>query len=240
MRPFQVNHRDALAHGVLACVELPGSGEPVPEAVLQRLHPEEREVAQTLRGFRQESFVGGRLAAAAALEMLGHPPAPVGLGPRGEPQPPEAVTLSITHKRHVAAALAARSLHGVIGVDLEDLDPPREGIGTKVLSPAELEVVAALPPERQWTATVTRFALKEAIYKALAPRLGRYIGFEEALLRVGMDGRAEVELQLDPPGPPVTLDARYGWLGQGVLATVRATWITPAEGPVPSPAAESS
>jgi 4'-phosphopantetheinyl transferase EntD len=222
---------------VLACVELPGSGEPVPEAVLDRLHPEERRVAEGLRGYRQESFVGGRLAAAAALDMLGHPPAPVGLGARGEPVSPQGVTLSITHKRHIAAALAARALHGVVGVDLEDLAPPREGIGKKVLSPSEQAVVEALPPERRWTATVTRFAIKEAIYKALAPRLGRYIGFEEALLIVGMDGQAEVELRLDPPGPPVAIDARYGWLGEGVLATVRATWAPAAPNPSPGPVA---
>lgn len=224
VRPFVVSHRDALAHGVIAGVGLPGTGEPVPEAVLARLHDDERALARGMRGYRQESFVGGRLAAAAALELLGHGPAAVGIGARGEPLAPPGVTLSITHKRHHAVAIAARADHGDVGIDLEDLKPERMGIASRVLRADELAAVEALPRDRQWTATVTRFALKEAVYKALAPRVQRFIGFEEAELDVGMDGRASVRLFLDPPGPPVHLDARYAWLAGGVLATVRAEW----------------
>ena len=188
------------------------------------LPPVEREVAESMRGFRQESYVGGRLAAGAALGLLGLPRTPITMGPRGEPIPPRGVSLSISHKRHMAVALAARCDHGVVGVDLEDLEPSRMAIASRILQPCELEEVLALPEERQWTATVVRFAIKEAIYKALAPRLGRYMGFDEAIVVVDMDGTAEVTMSLTEGTPPVSIEARYGWLFGAVLATVRAKW----------------
>jgi phosphopantetheine--protein transferase-like protein len=224
VKHFQVEIKDALPHGVLAGVSLPGTGAAVPDEVLSRLHADEVATAASLRAFRQESFVGGRLAAQAALRFLGLRPGPVHQGPRGEPVAPEGLTLSISHKRHLAVALVARADHGTIGVDLEDLAPAREGIGQRILTPAELTLVEALPPERQWTATVLRFALKEAIYKALAPHLQRYIDFSEAELRLRTDGTASVSLNLREGPAPAAIDARYTWLDDAVLGTARARW----------------
>jgi len=224
VKHFQVEIKDALPHGVLAGVSLPGTGGPVPVDILERLHPDERGTAAALRAFRQESFVGGRLAAQAALRALGLRPGSVGQGPRGEPVPPEGLTLSISHKRHLAVALVARAEHGTIGVDLEDLRPAREGIAQRILTPVEQALVDALPAERQWTATVLRFALKEAIYKALAPRLQRYIDFAEAELRLRTDGSALVSLNLREGTPPAHIEARYTWLDDAVIGTARARW----------------
>jgi len=221
---YTIVHKDALPHGIVAGASLPGSADPVPADVLAMLDPQERALAEAMRGFRQSEFVGGRLAARAAMGALGRGRGPILAGPRGAPLAPAGVALSISHKRHLAVAVAARAEFGTLGVDLEDLTPRRQGIAERVLVPAELEAVAALEEDRQWTATVLRFAIKEAIYKALAPRLKRFIGFDEACVEPDPDGTAAVTLSLTSGPTPRQVDARFAWLGDAVLATVRAQW----------------
>lgn len=221
---YQITIKNALCHGVIAAVALPGDGAAVPGVVLDLLHPDERTLAEGMRGFRQSSFVGGRLAARAAMQGIGRAPAPVLRDPHGAPIGPDGLAVSITHKTHLAVAIVARASLGTLGLDLEDLVPPRPGIAAKVLRPEELEAVEALPDDRQWTGTVVRFAIKEAIYKALAPRHRRYIGFDEASVVPGVNGDAEVTLHLAEGPEPTSLEARYTWLDSAVLATVRATW----------------
>lgn len=224
MTTFQIVHKDAIPHGIVAGASLPGIADPVPEDVLTRLHPDERAVAETLRGFRQAEFVGGRLAAREAMQALGRRTGPVLRGGRGEPLAPPGVTLSISHKRHLAVAVAARAEFGDLGADLEDLLPEREGIAERVLVAEELEALQALEEDRRWTSTVLRFSVKEAIYKALAPRLQRFIGFEEAVVHPHTDGTAAVTLRLQSGTPPSFLEARFAWLEHSVLATVRVRW----------------
>jgi 4'-phosphopantetheinyl transferase EntD len=96
-----------------------------------------------------------------------------------------------------------------------------------VLTPSEVEVVEALPEARRWTATLLRFSIKEAIYKALAPRLQRYIDFQEAEVTPATDGRASVRLLLKEGPLPADIEARYSWLEAAVLSTVRARWNAP-------------
>lgn len=229
-RPYEVAYRDALAHGVVAGVVLPGDGAPVPAWALARLHPEELEIAKELRAFRQSAFVGGRLAARAALDGLGLGAGPVLVEGRGAPVGPVGVSLSISHKSHLAVAIAARADLGALGVDLEELGRPRPHVGRVVLTPAEQELVARLPEDRRWVATLLRFSIKEAVYKALAPRLQRYIGFEEAEVAIRLDGTATVTLSLTSGEVPSSVDVRYHWLDGGVLSTVRARWVEPTYG----------
>jgi 4'-phosphopantetheinyl transferase EntD len=227
-KPYDVVYRDALAHGVVAGVVLPGDGAPVPAWALARLPPEEQEVARGLRNFRQCAYVGGRLAAHAALDGLGLAQGPVLTDARGAPLGPTGVSLSISHKSHLAIAIAARADLGVLGVDLEELGRARPHVAKVVLTPGELEVVGRLPPERRWVATLLRFSIKEAIYKALAPRLQRYIGFEEAEVTLRLDGTASVTLNLTQGEAPTSLDVRYHWLDGGFLSSVRARWGEPS------------
>lgn len=223
-RPYEVAYRDALPHGVVAGVVLPGDGAEVPAWALAQLHPEEREIAASLRAFRQSAFVGGRLACRAALEALGAPACPILMEGRGAPRPPAGVSVSISHKSHLAVAIAARADLGQLGVDLEELGPARPQVSRVVLTPAELEVVGRLPEDRRWIATLLRFSIKEAVYKAIAPRLQRYVGFDEADVAIRVDGTASVLLQLSCGTPAPALEARYAWLDGGVLSTVRARW----------------
>lgn len=227
VKPYTVVYKDALNHGVVLGVSLPEERAPVPPHVLEQLHPDERAFAASLRGFRQVHWVGGRLAAHAAFQLLGHGGPPVLTDPWGAPTSRHGLSISISHKKHLAVALVARDDHGSLGVDLEDLLPERSGIAERILRPAELAAVALLPPERRWTATVLRFSIKEAIYKALAPRQRRYIDFQEAEVTPNIDGTADVQMFLEAGPHPVAIEARYNWLYRSVLSTVRAHWSHP-------------
>lgn len=211
-------------YGLLVGFSLPGTPDAVPEEVLERLHPAEREQALTQRGYRQPEWVGGRLAANAAIRLLGLQPGPILSDPRGAPLPSPGARVSISHKRSLVVALAARAENGDIGVDLEDLSPARPDVASAVLTAAEQAAVDMLPEDRRWTAILLRFSLKEALYKAVAPRVQRMIGFEEADVALHPDGSADLTLRLRPTEPPPRLEGRYHWMNGRVLAMVRARW----------------
>ena len=224
MNHYSTIYKDALPHGVVVGVALPVDGDAPDDKVLEGLHPDERSSASNHRAFRLSSFVGGRLAAHGAIQGLGGPFTAIGTGPRGAPLPPPGISLSITHKKHLAVAIAARSELGDLGLDLECLEPERPGVASKILRPEEVERIERLPEDRRWTATVVRFSIKEAIYKALAPRLQRYIGFEEAAVALHTDGHAEVTLHLASGPVPSEIHARFTWMDRAVLSTVRVRW----------------
>ena len=224
VKPFSIIHKDAVQHGIVLGVALPDSSAAVPDHVLEQLHPEERAYAIDLRGFRQVHWVGGRLAARGALQILGCGGPPILTDPWGAPTSRQDLSISISHKRHMAVALVARHEHGSLGVDLEDLSPVREGIEGRVLRPEEIQEVQSLSASRRWISTLIRFSIKEAIYKALAPRHRRYIGFQEAAVFPDLDGTAKVTLHLESGPSPKKLEARYVWLRRSVLSTVRAKW----------------
>jgi enterobactin synthetase component D len=155
---------------------------------------------------------------------LGGPFTGIGTNEHGAPCPPPGIALSITHKKHLAVAIAARSELGDLGVDLECLEPERPGIANKILRPEEEQRIGLLPEDRRWTATIVRFSIKEAIYKALAPRLQRYIGFDEAAVALRTDGCADIRLHLQNGPEPSLIEGRFVWLDRAVLSTVRVRW----------------
>lgn len=218
--PFRTAFVVALPHGIAAGVFLPGTPDPVPDAVLERLHPGEQAHARSLGGFRQPEFVAGRLAFAELFPELGVLPAPVLPNVHGAPELPQGVVGSITHKRDIAIAMVARGGPG-LGIDLEETDRLRPGVAERVLRPEELAAVEALAEDRRWTDTVVRFSVKEAVYKALHPYLQRYIGFGEVAVWPSPDGIDRVEARLRPDEGPFRFEARHYWMDTRVFATVR-------------------
>jgi 4'-phosphopantetheinyl transferase EntD len=219
----------ALPHGIAAGVHLPPHPEPVPKEVLARLHPDERSHAQTLGGFRQVQFVGGRLALGELFPELGLRRSPVLTNPHGAPDLPAGVAGSVTHKNDLAIAMIARGSPG-LGIDLEETDRDRPGVASRVLRPEELAAVEALSPDRRWRDTAIRFSVKESIYKALHPFLLRYIGFGEVAVWPSPDGIDRVEAFLAGGESGFVFDARHYWVESRVLSTVR---VRPIARPVP-------
>ena len=221
---FSTAFTRGVPHGVIAAIHLPEPFGEIPSAVLHRLHADERDYAAQLDGHRKVQWIGGRLAAHHAVRALGKDMGALLSDAQGAPIPPKGLEISISHKAELAVAIASKNGHGTIGIDLEILGRDRRHIAEKILRPEELEIVSNLPDEHQWGATLIRFAVKEATYKALAPRLNRYIAFQEASIGVIKDGTAHMNLHLETTDGPKSIEARYEWMPEGLIATVRARW----------------
>jgi enterobactin synthetase component D len=224
--------------GVVAGVRLPVEKAPVPEEVLARLLDDEQRVARSLEGFRQQEWVGARLAWHAAAKRYGVPAHALLSGDERQPLGPPGVSVSLTHKRDLAIALVGAAEHGALGVDLEGEGRERMRVAERVLRAEELEVVQREPLSRQWLGVMVRFAVKEAVYKAVHPTLRRYVGFDEARVEVELGAvrssdevvdfttveavtRPTVTLFITPP-PFLECVAEHA--GGRVLAAVRARW----------------
>ncbi|MCB9685120.1 MAG: 4'-phosphopantetheinyl transferase superfamily protein [Alphaproteobacteria bacterium] len=221
MKPFDVAFHHATPHGVMSAIHIPDSPDPVPEEVLARLPAEEAAHARTLKGYRQPSFVGGRLALRRACEQLGHQVPPILPDARGTPVLPGTLSGSVSHKRDLAIGMVGSSVHGTLGVDLEDYGPARLGIADSVLRPEELSAIAPLPDARRWIAILVRFSLKESVYKALDPHVRRYVGFHEAFVEPDLQGGARIALHLANAEGPFTAEGRYDWLHGRLVTSVR-------------------
>jgi enterobactin synthetase component D len=213
---FSIAWTRQVRFGALAAVPLPAGTEPVEASVLARLEPEERAFALSEHGRRQIEIVGGRLAARAAAG--GSWPALLP-GPEREPLPPARWSVSISHKNDLALALVGRAADGTLGIDLEGDARERIAIAERVCRPEEFAEVQALPETERWKNVLVRFAVKEAVYKAVYPHVRHFFGFQAA--RVNSAG--EVTLFLPPEDPSVRLETELEWLSpQRVLAMVRA------------------
>lgn len=221
MRPYEIAFHHATPHGVLAGVHIPDSPEPVPESVLSKLPSEEAELARTLRAYRQVAFVGGRLALRRACAQLSADPPPILPDERGAPTLPEHLTGSISHKRTLAIGMVGQAHNGTLGVDLEEYEPARPRIASSVLTEPELAQIEEMPEERRWISLLTRFSIKESIYKAVDPYVRRYVGFHEAQVEPELGGSAQVTLNLEHGEGPFHVDARYEWLRGKLLTSVR-------------------
>lgn len=221
MSAYNIAFQYATPHGVFTTVHIPDSPDPVPERVLDKLPSEEAEFARTLRAYRQVSFVGGRIALRHAAAQLGLDPPPILPDGRGAPALPASIAGSISHKRTMAVGMVGQARNGTLGVDLEDYAPARLSIAGSVLTPEELTVVEALPEDRRWISLLTRFSIKESVYKAIDPYVHRYVGFHEAIVEPDLEGSARVTLRLEKQEGPFRVDARYRWLHGQLLTSVR-------------------
>jgi len=199
--------RLALGHGACVVVELAD-----PEAALVRLPAIEQARARTLAPLRRDGYVAGRTALHLALAASADPGAPIGSDDRGAPILPAGWVGSVSHKGARAAALISPAGQGHVGVDLELAAPPRQDIARRILTPRE---AAALPDRGR--AVTLRFAIKEAIYKAIDPYVRRYVGFTEVELDLAGDAVA-VTTAL-----PFAIEATWREHAGHWLATARAT-----------------
>lgn len=198
-------------------------GDEVPDGDVG-LHPgEEAAVARAVPARRRE-FVVARSCARQALRRLGAPAGAIPSGRAGEPLWPAGVVGSITHCTGFAAAAVGwrRSLL-TVGVDAEPNQPLPEGVLTLAASPAEiahLETLDATDPRVHWGRLL--FCAKEALYKAWYPVRQRWLGFEDADVRLSPDGSFRVRLLLPPPaaGPLARCHGRWALDGDLLLAAL--------------------
>jgi enterobactin synthetase component D len=191
-------------HGRCVIVEL---GDPI--AALAALPDAERAHATTLGEIRRRDYIAGRGALHLALDDFA---TPILADDRGAPVLPVGWVGSVSHKGVRAAALIAPAGAGWVGVDLELAAAPRQDIARRILTPHEQSKL----PDRGRAVTL-RFAIKEAIYKAIDPFVRRYVGFTEVELELG-EHACTVTSAL-----PLAIEASWRELDGHWLATARAT-----------------
>lgn len=146
---------------------------------MAEIDPSEQVLVKNAVLRRRAEFSTGRLLASLALAELGLPPQPIARGPMNEPVWPEGVTGSITHTQEICmVALAANSEIQGIGIDLESRREEFKDIGRMILRPDEQSPTnAGIAPEIDSVRLV--FSAKEALYKAVSARIGRFVDFQE-------------------------------------------------------------
>lgn len=219
--------RTETSHGLLVAFALPAAHDPLGQALWAGVPEAERGLAARFAPRRRMTFAGGRYALRAALAGVGCPDAgPILHTPRGAPAVPAGYLGSISHKDTVACAIAEARGAGFIGVDVEVVGLPSAKIMHLVLTDREMAHVRSLDGEAGLLDLALRWSLKEALYKALDPYVGRYVGFQEVEAWPGPDGGARLELALVKEadrGASFAVDGR--WLREGdlVYALVRVT-----------------
>ncbi|ELX07968.1 putative 4'-phosphopantetheinyl transferase [Janthinobacterium sp. HH01] len=147
---------------------------------------------------RKAEFLAGRLAARMALGAIGLPDMQVATRADRAPVWPAQVVGSISHAAGEAwCCVAPATQVEALGIDLEQDVRPQvaQEIAPSIVSPAELRVLRGLElsPERCLTLA---FSMKESLYKALYPQVGRFFDFSEVEI-VGVDtARQQITLCL--------------------------------------------
>lgn len=146
---------------------------------------------------RRAEFLAGRMLAAQALARIGQGGQAIGRGNRGEPLWPAGVQGSLSHSHGTVGAWVGVDGAG-LGLDIELLadDRAARAIRHSVLTDADRAHLGADPDAALCTAV---FSAKEALYKALYPRVQRFFGFDHA--EVVATGPAGLTLRLAKPLP---------------------------------------
>lgn len=226
MKSFQLQYKIATPHGIICGIAIPEPSR-IPHKAWHLLHKKEQRHAQNLNGIRKMTYVGGRVAAKYALQNFQKEHLEISQDIFGAPLIEPGLVVSISHKSDIAVAMISQRLHTTIGIDIETLQPQRPTIAKKVLTDTELELYENLPPERQWGFLLLNFSIKECIFKALAPRWKRYIGFHEAEVFPHPNHCADIFLKNEGKDIlPISIEARYIWHDEYVISTVQATWAS--------------
>jgi len=146
---------------------------------------------------RSAAHLAGRVCAREALREAGADEHLVGRDRSGAPIWPSGYRGSITHagRTAAAAAICAEPCRG-LGLDYEIVmtGEAADEISDLVLRPADRRWIAALAGVSFEEGATLVFSLKESLYKAIAPSLATFTGFEDAeLVSIG-DGRARLRL----------------------------------------------
>jgi enterobactin synthetase component D len=226
----EIAFRLSLVHGQCVGVRIPTE---VNEKVLAGLVPEERSFVSSLAPGRHPSWVAGRLALREAFRDLGIEPGPILATRRGAPALPSDLVGSISHKRTLAVGLAARREGGAsIGVDLETSPAAfasaheahaqaRPDVRTRVLTRDELARLERVPEENRRRTVILHFSLKEALYKAIDPLVGRHVAFHEASMTPLPDGSASIALALSEDDGPFFAVGSWTEVEDHFLTTAR-------------------
>ena len=178
------------------------------------LYPGEATYAATVADKRGREYSTGRRVARQALSRIGVAPCEI---PAEERRPvwPDGVVGSIGHSRSLGAAVvgSTEAFDG-LGIDIETENAVSGNTADRLLTPTE----HAWLPAPEWRTMI--FAAKEAVYKAVNPLVGEFLGFQDVEIdvdeAVGVFRAQCVEGR--PSADPVAS-------GHGYWALYRAHWM---------------
>ena len=155
---------------------------------------------------RARQFAAGRKVAHIALERIGVGGCEIPRSGRLPVWPPSTVG-SIAHTTTMATAIVAPATgHDGLGIDVESMTAVSSQVAERVLNAAE----RAWLPGPEWRTMV--FSGKEAVYKAVYPLTGEFLGF------------GDVELVVDPQAGEFRARCRAGLRSVGHVASGRGFW----------------
>lgn len=187
-----------------------------PSSLMALLHSEEQPLGSRMRGARLVEFIGGRVASRLARDGMPGADGPTLRNATGAPIVADGVSVSISHARRFAVALACARSGCCIGVDVEPLDEehPNPLLAERILSDCERTADRTGKP----IPILRRLSLKEAAYKALLPRFGHLPLREIPVLRCHRDGSGYC---IVPPAIGDRITAASRDFGQHAVSLVR-------------------
>lgn len=182
---------------------------------------------QTAAPKRQAEYLAGRACLQLLYAEAGLPWQDPPHDAQRAPVWPPGWTGSLSHSRDRALAVLAPSFQvRAVGVDLEECMSAEtaQRVRASLLHPDEEGLVPPGPAGRERLTLI--FSFKESFYKALAPQLGRFIGFQELAIteivgeRLSCAPRGALLRDFPPEAP------RWGWgatVGERVLSAYE--WV---------------
>ena len=224
-----LTHHWPLPHALANVALVSGNFEPAkllesdfPRCAIEPPASIQRSVAK-----RQTEFLAGRLCARAALIQLEGRDWVPEIGEDRAPVWPQDISGSITHSTGWAAAIVGNKTHWRgLGLDTENLLSQERAtrLAGEILTPTEMQQMAAGPAEQIALRVTLTFSIKEALFKALYPIVQKRFYFEDAqLLEWTEDGHARLRLLTDLSSEwhsGKELDGQFSVQGQHVLSLV--------------------
>tara|TARA_R110001592_G_scaffold63585_9_gene194905 strand:- start:3638 stop:4366 length:729 start_codon:yes stop_codon:yes gene_type:complete len=176
---------------------------------------------------RQAEYFAGRYLANEAMSSYGINQFKLIADAKRCPQWPSTLVGSITHTDQYAACIVAKkSAIAAIGIDAQDIldDSRAKRVQSRIIDSVESRLIAQseLPPALGLSLC---FSAKEAIYKALYPRVQQYFGFNAAKLHSINTIDGKLTFRFDPAlwilnNERNTLTVQYQIQGQRLLSCV--------------------
>ncbi|WP_339678185.1 4'-phosphopantetheinyl transferase superfamily protein [uncultured Zhongshania sp.] len=149
---------------------------------------------------RQAEYFAGRFLANEAMTSLGISEFKLIADAKRCPQWPSSLVGSITHTDDYAACIVAeKSEVSAIGIDAQDIldDERAERLQSRIIDSAESRIIAQSSLSAGLGLSLC-FSAKEAIYKALYPRIQQYFGFNAAKLHSIDADSCSLAFRFDP------------------------------------------